>query len=148
MVGSAGCGHRGVCRRHHSVTNGVTAATRIAVLKERARGETRVSAPPESVRKFIALDARVSVETGAGVFASGADADHRAAGAESVAQGRAMEFRPRLSRVRATDIRSSPANITGDKAVPVAAGPYRRALPMIVPDPGRIGAASEIGRAA
>ncbi|QEA17619.1 NAD(P) transhydrogenase subunit alpha [Novosphingobium ginsenosidimutans] len=57
---------------------------RIAVLKERANGETRVSATPETVKKFIALGATVAVEAGAGGTASIADADYAAAGAEVV----------------------------------------------------------------
>jgi NAD(P) transhydrogenase subunit alpha len=55
---------------------------RIAVLKERAKGETRVSATPETVKKFIALGAVVAVEKGAGEGASIADADYAAVGAE------------------------------------------------------------------
>lgn len=57
-------------------------ATRFAVLKERAAGETRVSATPETVRKLIALGAAVSVESGAGLAASILDDDYAAAGAE------------------------------------------------------------------
>ena len=34
---------------------------RIAVLKERAAGESRVAATPETVKKFIALGASVAV---------------------------------------------------------------------------------------
>ncbi|KMS59544.1 NAD(P) transhydrogenase subunit alpha [Novosphingobium barchaimii LL02] len=55
---------------------------RIAVLKERASGETRVSASPETVRKLTALGAVVAVESGAGIAASISDEDYRAAGAE------------------------------------------------------------------
>ncbi|MEY4708167.1 MAG: hypothetical protein RJB58_1890 [Pseudomonadota bacterium] len=55
---------------------------RIAILKERAAGETRVAATPETVKKFIALGATVAVESGAGEAASIADADYTAAGAE------------------------------------------------------------------
>lgn len=55
---------------------------RIAVLRERDPGETRVSATPETVRKFIALGAVVAVEGGAGLSASISDEDYRAAGAE------------------------------------------------------------------
>ena len=55
--------------------------TKIAVLKETAAGETRVAATPETVKKFIALGATVSVEKGAGLFASISDADYEAAGA-------------------------------------------------------------------
>jgi len=62
----------------------VSASLRIAVLKERANGETRVSATPETVKKFIALGAAVAVESGAGEAASIADADYAAAGAEVV----------------------------------------------------------------
>ncbi len=58
------------------------AALRIAVLRERARGETRVAATPETVKKFIALGAAVSVEAGAGLSASVADAEYAAMGAE------------------------------------------------------------------
>ena len=59
-----------------------TGALRIAVLRERAEGETRVSASPETVKKFIALGAQVAVEAGAGAAASIADADYAAMGAE------------------------------------------------------------------
>ncbi len=62
----------------------MSASLRIAVLKERANGETRVSATPETVKKFIALGATVAVESGAGEAASIADADYAAAGAELV----------------------------------------------------------------
>ncbi len=55
---------------------------RIAVLKERASGETRVSATPETVKKFIALGAVVAVEAGAGAGASISDAEYEAAGAQ------------------------------------------------------------------
>ncbi len=55
---------------------------KIAVLKEQASGERRVSASPETVKKFIALGATVAVEAGAGELASIADADFAAAGAD------------------------------------------------------------------
>lgn len=54
---------------------------KIAVLKERADGERRVAATPETVRKFIALGATVSVEAGAGLGATISDSDFAAAGA-------------------------------------------------------------------
>ena len=63
----------------------MSASLRIAVLKEKAIGETRVSATPETVKKFIALGASVAVEPGAGVTASIADADYAAVGAEVTA---------------------------------------------------------------
>ena len=61
---------------------------KIAVLKEQADGENRVSATPETVKKFIGLGAEVAVERGAGVAAgvddkaygdSGAALDERSA---------------------------------------------------------------------
>ena len=55
---------------------------RIAVLKERAAGETRTAATPETVKKFIALGAEMVVEAGAGLTASITDEDYRAAGAQ------------------------------------------------------------------
>ena len=54
---------------------------RIAVLKERANGETRVAVTPDMVRKFAKLGAKVAVEQGAGQGASISDADYAAAGA-------------------------------------------------------------------
>ncbi len=55
---------------------------KIAVLKERRRHEKRVAATPETVKKFIALGASVTVETGAGLAAAQPDDAYRAAGAE------------------------------------------------------------------
>ena len=60
----------------------MTAGHRFAVLRERAAGETRVAATPETVKKLIALGAQVSVESGAGMTAAIGDDDYRAAGAE------------------------------------------------------------------
>jgi len=55
-------------------------AVKIAVLKE-AAGENRVSATPETAKKFAALGAEVAVENGAGEGASVPDSDYEAAGA-------------------------------------------------------------------
>lgn len=55
---------------------------KIAVLKERAEGETRVAAIPETVKKFAALGAQMAVEEGAGLLASVSDADYTQAGAD------------------------------------------------------------------
>ena len=63
----------------------------IAVLRERAAGETRVAATPETVKKLIALGATVTVEAGAGVAASIADADYAAAGAQIAQDGAAQD---------------------------------------------------------
>jgi len=54
---------------------------KIAVLKEEAE-ETRCAAIPETVKKFIALGASVSVESGTGDRASIADSEFEAAGAK------------------------------------------------------------------
>jgi NAD(P) transhydrogenase subunit alpha len=55
---------------------------RLAVLKERRAGETRVAATPETIRKLIPLGLTVAVEAGAGAGASISDAEYQAAGAE------------------------------------------------------------------
>ena len=55
---------------------------KIAIVKERAAGETRVAATPETVKKFKALGADVAVEPGAGDTASIADADYAVIGAD------------------------------------------------------------------
>lgn len=55
---------------------------RIAVLTERADGETRVAISAETAKKFAALGAIVAIEQGAGLKAAVADADYAAAGAE------------------------------------------------------------------
>ena len=55
---------------------------RIAILKERAAGERRVAATPETVRKFSALGATLAVEQGAGEGASIPDSAFVEAGAE------------------------------------------------------------------
>ena len=54
---------------------------KLAVLKERRDGETRVAATPETVKKFKGLGLDVTVESGAGAGAKISDADYTAAGA-------------------------------------------------------------------
>ncbi|MDB5538323.1 MAG: Re/Si-specific transhydrogenase subunit alpha [Devosia sp.] len=54
---------------------------KIAVLRERAEGETRVAATPETVTKLIGLGASVAIESGAGDRARFPDKDYVAAGA-------------------------------------------------------------------
>ena len=54
---------------------------KIAILKERAAGETRVAATPETVKKFIGLGNELAVEKGAGVTASIPDSAFAEAGA-------------------------------------------------------------------
>ncbi len=79
MGGSADCGDRGR-RRHHDRKLSL-AHVKIAILKERASGETRVAATPETVKKFASLGCDVAVETGAGETASCPDAAYAEAGA-------------------------------------------------------------------
>ncbi len=57
-------------------------ALRIAVMKERAPGESRVAMTPETAKKFAALGATVAIEQGAGLGASITDDAYREAGAE------------------------------------------------------------------
>ncbi len=54
---------------------------KIAVLKERGAGETRVAATPETIKKFAGLGNEFAVETGAGLNASISDAAYAEAGA-------------------------------------------------------------------
>jgi NAD(P) transhydrogenase subunit alpha len=54
---------------------------KLAVLKERRTGESRVAATPETVKKLKALGLDIAVETGAGDGACIVDADYSAAGA-------------------------------------------------------------------
>ena len=60
---------------------------RIAVLKESAPGETRVSATPDTVKKVIGLGHAVSIQSGAGAAASYPDELYKAAGAEILPDG-------------------------------------------------------------
>ena len=164
----------------------------IAVLRERAAGETRVSATPETVRKLITLGAAVTVEAGAGISASFSDADYAAAGARIATndaatgadivfgvqgpdvelltgakpgawivaghdpflqpervrayaaagfEALAMEFMPRITRAQSMDILSSQANLSGYKAVLIAANLYGRAFPMMMTAAGTVSAA-------
>ena len=54
---------------------------KLAILKERRAGETRVAATPETVKKFKGLGLDVVVESGAGMRARFADAEYVAQGA-------------------------------------------------------------------
>src|SRR5262245_12375720 len=54
----------------------------IVVLRETQSGEARVALMPEAVKKLVALNATVRVESGAGVGAARSDDDFRNAGAE------------------------------------------------------------------
>ncbi len=54
---------------------------KLAILKERQGGETRVAASPDTVKKFKGLGLEVTVEAGAGAAARVSDADFLGAGA-------------------------------------------------------------------
>jgi NAD(P) transhydrogenase subunit alpha len=56
-------------------------AVAIAVTRERREGETRCAVTPETVKKFVALGATVTVEAGTGAGSSFPDAEYVAAGA-------------------------------------------------------------------
>ncbi|WP_207553553.1 Re/Si-specific NAD(P)(+) transhydrogenase subunit alpha [Teichococcus deserti] len=62
---------------------------RLAVLKERRAGETRVAATPETAKKFIGLGIDVVVESGAGLASGLPDDAYREAGAEIAADAAA-----------------------------------------------------------
>ena len=54
---------------------------KIAVVDESGQGEPRVAASPETVKKYLALGATVTIQKGAGVQAGVSDAEYEAAGA-------------------------------------------------------------------
>lgn len=166
---------------------------KIAVLKELADGEARVSASPETVKKFIALGATMAVEKGAGESAAVADKDYQDMGAtvgtraavlkdadivlavqgpspqslKGIKKGAwlvaslnpfgerervdayaklgidalAMEFMPRITRAQSMDILSSQSNLSGYKAVLLAANEYGRVFPMMMTAAGTVSAA-------
>ncbi|MXO58628.1 NAD(P)(+) transhydrogenase (Re/Si-specific) subunit alpha [Altererythrobacter salegens] len=91
---------------------------RIAVLRERAAGECRVAATPETVKKFIALGATVAVEAGAGAGAGISDAAYSEAGAEVGSAAAALKGAGIVLAVQAPD----PGDLKGaDKGAWVAA---------------------------
>ena len=61
---------------------------RIAVLSETDGAETRVSATPETVKKYKSLGADVVVQAGAGAKAGIPDAEFEAAGAAPAPRAR------------------------------------------------------------
>ena len=84
---------------------------RIAVLKERAAGEHRVAITPETVKKFAALGASLSVEEGAGARAAIPDEAYRHAGAEVSTATKVAEGADIVLGVQAPDV----ALLTGAK---------------------------------
>ncbi|MEJ1969364.1 MAG: Re/Si-specific NAD(P)(+) transhydrogenase subunit alpha [Rhizomicrobium sp.] len=77
---------------------------KLAILKERRDGESRVAASPDTVKKFKGLGLDVAVEAGAGAAARVSDADFAAAGATIVADaGAALADAGIVLCVRAPD---------------------------------------------
>jgi len=62
----------------------------IVVLRENQQGESRVALMPEAVKKLVALQATVQIESGAGIGAARSDDDYRNAGAELSADRNAL----------------------------------------------------------
>ena len=79
-------------------------ALRIAVLKERAPGESRVALTPETAKKFAALGAMVVVEEGAGLGAAITDEAYAQAGVEVVPGAKAVEGADIVLGVQAPDV--------------------------------------------
>jgi len=77
---------------------------KIAVLKERGPLETRVSASPESVKKFITLGADMAVEADAGEQAGIADADYAEAGATIGSRADVIKDADAIFCVRGPDV--------------------------------------------
>lgn len=63
---------------------------KIAIPLERFAFEKRVAATPDTVKKYIALGAKVSVEAGAGLASNIPDAAYAAVGAEIVSEAQAL----------------------------------------------------------
>ncbi|MEO1490317.1 MAG: NAD(P)(+) transhydrogenase (Re/Si-specific) subunit alpha, partial [Pseudomonadota bacterium] len=85
---------------------------KIAVLKERAAGETRVAATPETVKKFEKLGASLFVEAGAGEAAAISDAAYSEAGASVGSAGDAVKDADIVLGIQAPDV----AHLKGAKA--------------------------------
>ena len=84
---------------------------KLGVVKEAAPAERRVAAIPETVKKFIALGATVSVETGAGISASIADAAYAQAGAEIAGRAAVVDGADIILAIQGPD----PASLAGIK---------------------------------
>ena len=84
---------------------------KIAILKEAAEGERRVAATPETVKKYIALGATVSIEAGAGAAASIKDEDYAAAGGAVGSRAETLSGAEAVLGVQGPD----PGSLTGLK---------------------------------
>ena len=77
----------------------------IFIPKETAQNETRVAASPDSVKKYIALGAKVSVEAGAGEASGILDSEYVSAGAEIASNATtALKSADIILKVRAPDV--------------------------------------------
>ena len=85
---------------------------KIAVRKEQGDGERRVSATPETAKKFIALGATVAVETGAGAAARYADQAYADVGASVADRASTLAGADIILGVQGPD----PAGLTGAAA--------------------------------
>jgi len=84
---------------------------KIAILKETAAGERRVSATPETVKKFVGLGAQLAVESGAGLDGSIADQAYVDAGASVGARAEVLKDADIVLGVQGPD----PASLAGTK---------------------------------
>jgi NAD(P) transhydrogenase subunit alpha len=84
---------------------------RIAVVKESTAGEKRVSATPETVKKFAGLGAEIAVESGAGSGASISDQAYVEAGAKIGDRAATLRDADIILGVQGPD----PASLTGAK---------------------------------
>ncbi len=79
----------------------------IVVLRESLAGEARVALMPESIKKLMALGAKVQVESGAGLSAARSDDDFREVGAEVTNDRNSLlasaDVLPVVNRPRAED---------------------------------------------
>ena len=91
---------------------------KFAVLREKADGERRVAATPETVKKFIALGATVAVESGAGLSASVSDSEYEAAGADVGPREAALSGADAILAVQGPD----PASLQGARPGALVAG--------------------------
>lgn len=76
---------------------------KIAVLKERRFGETRVATTPDTVKKLVGLKHVVAIESGAGLTAGVRDEDYVAAGASVGSAADALKDANIIFKVRAPD---------------------------------------------
>ncbi len=73
----------------------------IAIPKETAPGETRVAATPETVRRYIEMKCRVSIETGAGIKSGFDDVLYREAGADIIPAEQIYKQADTIIKIRA-----------------------------------------------